>query len=396
MGVNETILGGEERLRESILEVDDIYRPKLIFVAITCCAGVTKEPVEEIVEELKSKVKAKLMDIRAEGFTWYSHGIAHNYLSREFSKLFEEPQRKIPNSINILGIAKEIHHPGNFPTDSHELTRLLSKMGVKVNSVLLQSASLESFQKAPEASFNTFDCPQWGFEMAKAMKERFGIPYGKRFNPLGVTAISNWLREVGEFFGLEKETDKVIEEEYKQIKEVWEEAKRLVKGKMALIDGADPMGIIGRGTAWARMCEDLGMKAIIFNLSPIDIKGVDHHVSFALGEGYDPHIVYSDHAYHRRFSPLHIIKGLGFDIRDVGIYIGDVFPRIIGTWDKPIFDDSNVPRITTTIHCSRQRESPGRRSGFRGAERFAMDVITAVNMAKRGNKPTLTARLRSL
>jgi len=398
---SDVILGGEEKLKEALLEVDKIYKPKMIFVLITCAPGVTKEPVEEIVEEVKDRLKARVMVIRAEGFTHYSTGILHTYIGQKLSELFEKPKKKRHRSVNILGVSKEVHHPGNFPQDSHELERLLAKIGIEVNSVLIQGASLEDFQKAPEAEFNTFVCPLWGYEMAKAMEERYGIPHGKRFNPLGITEISHWLMEVANFFGLEKETKKLIEEEYEKIKDVWEEAKRLVDGKIVLIDGSDPMGYIGRGIALGRMCRDLGMEAIFFNISPIEVRGNIHNVKGAIEQGYDPLVVYSEYAYHRRFSPLHIIEGLGLKFEDISLYLGDVFPEArTKDWDRPIYDPSNSPRVISTVHCGRQGgrkgEHPGRKLGFRGAESFARDVINAVKMARRKNKPTLYGRLASL
>lgn len=396
MNVSDAILGAEDKLKEVLYEVDEIYKPKMIFLVVTCCAGVTREPVEEVAKEMEERLKARIMVIRAEGFTYHCNAAMHEYISHKLSELFEDPKEKIPLSVNILGISKEVHHKGNFLHDSHELERLLKKVGIKVNSVLLEGASLDAIIKAPMAEYNVFDCPQWGFGMAKAMRERFGIPHGLRFNPLGVTAISNWLYEVGEFFGKEKEVKRVVEEEYSRIGDVWEEAKRLMKGKVVLIDGGDPMSSVGRGIAWGRMCKDLGMEPIYFNLPPIEVRGMNRHLELALSEGFNPLMVYADYSHHRRLSPIKVIRELGLDYKDVGLYIGDIYPRVISEWDKPIFDPSNFPRVVTGIHCVRNRKSPGRRCGFRGAERFALDIIAACGMARRQKKPTLYGRVSSL
>lgn len=396
----DVIMGAEEKLKESILEVDRLYKPKIIFVLITCAPGVTKEPVEDVVEEMKERIKARIMVIRAEGFDHYCTGPGQIYLSRKLSELFEEPKKKIPKSVNILGVSKEVHHPGNFPQDSHELERLLNRIGIRVNSVLLQGASVEAFQRAPEAEYNVFECPLWGMSMAEVMKEKFGIPHGTRFNPAGVTEITQWLMEVAQFFGVEEEARKVIQEEYEAIKDVWEEAKRLVDGKIVLIDGGDPMCYIGRGISLGRMCRDLGMEAIFYNISPIEVRGSIYNTKGAIEQGYDPWMVHSDYAYHRRFSPIQVIEGLGLKLEDVALYLGDVYPRALSSWDEPIFDPSNSPRVISTVHCSReggrQGDVPGRKVGFKGARAFARNVINAVRMAQRKDKPTLYGRLGAL
>ncbi|MDY6861769.1 MAG: nitrogenase component 1 [Thermodesulfobacteriota bacterium] len=393
----DAILGAEDKLRDGIFEVDRMYRPKLISVIVPCCTGIIKEPVEDIVEEVKDQINAKILAFRIEGFNHYDCGALNVYLSAKFAELFEEPKRKIPKSVNILGVTKEVHAKGNFPEDSQELERLLNKMGLTVNSVLLQAATVEAFERAPEAEFNALICPQWGYPMAKTMMDTYGVPHGSGFNPLGIAAINNWLMDVAEHFGIEDKTQKVIDEEYNQIKDVWEEAKRTVSGKIAFIDGGEGLGNVGRCIAWGRMCADLGMDPIIFNICPIELKGKFHHVAFALERyGFDPKIVYWNYPHHRRLNPLRVIKEIGINMDDIGVYIGDVFPRTVATWEEGIFDPSVAPRLITATHINKNRESPGRRAGFRGAARFARDIIDVNKMARRKKKPILDARVGAL
>jgi len=389
----DTILGAEEKLREAIREVDKIYKPKMIFILVSCCAGVIKEPVEEVAEELRKEISSDILVIRAEGFTHHSANRIRNYISERLATLMKEPKKKIHNSVNLLGMSKEIHYRGNYTGDSIELERILNSMGLRVNSVLFQGASLEELERAPEAQFNCLICPEWGYPMAKVMLEKYGVPHGKKYYPLGITLTKEWIMEVGEFFGIRQKASEVIEAEYEKIRDIWERAKKLVQGKIALVDGGDPQSSVGKAILWSRMCEDLGMRPIIFNVPPIEIKGSIYQVSFSLDNGYDPEVVYSDYSYHRRFSPFQVAKELGLSLDDVGVYVGDVYPRTMSDWDKPFFDPANVPRVITTTHCSRHRGFPGRRSGFRGAEAFARDVINNFKMARRKEKPTLSGRL---
>ncbi|TDA68270.1 MAG: hypothetical protein D9V47_08460 [Clostridia bacterium] len=397
MRARDTILGAEEKLREAILQVDKIYKPRVIFILITCCAAVTKEPVKDVAEDMEPQLGAeRILVCEAPGFIHYAAGLINMYISRTLAELFEPPQRKIPNSVNILGITKEIHHQGKFPDDSNELERLLNKVGITVNSVLVQGATVDDFKRAPEAEFNTIVCPQWGYPQATEMLDRWEIPHGKGFNPLGVSAISHWLREVGEHFGIEEKVEGLIAEEYEQIKDIWEEAKKAVSGKIALIDGADPMSSAGRTIAWARLCADLGMRPIIYNVPPIEIKGKVHHAMFALEYGFDPEVVWSTYAFHRRFTGWKVMKELDLKPEDIGVYMGDVFPRATvdrDDWNKPYFDPSNVPRVISATHINKNRNSPGRRAGFTGAARFARDILNANRMAERNTKPTLYGRL---
>ncbi|MDO8723927.1 MAG: nitrogenase component 1 [Syntrophales bacterium] len=397
LGPSDVILGAKDKLEQAIIEVDQVYKPKVICLTITCAAAVTKEPVEEVVSSLQNRVKAKILIFNVPGIKNYAAGFNRVEIAGGFCKLLKPPEKKIPNSVNILGMAKEVHHPGKFLHDSHELERLLNKVGIRVNSVLLQSASIDDFERASEAEFNTFNCPQWGYPLAKYMKDHYGIPCGTQANPLGVTAISRWLREVGSFFKIEEKVEALIQEEFNAIKALWDEAKDLVTGKIALIDGGDPMSAVERPVAWGKLCSDLGMRPILYNVPPIEIKGIPYEASIAFrNAGEDFEVVYSDYAYHRRLTPWKVIEALGLKLEDISLYLGDVFPEQKAEWNTPIFDASNSPRLVSTTHCTRNKNRPGRKVGFKGAEAFAKGVINAVKTSKRWDRPTVYARLGGL
>lgn len=394
MRQTDVFLGAADKLQAAILEADREYKPKIIFLMVTCCAGIIKEPVEEVAASVQSEVGAKIVIMRVEGFKHYCGGWMRPYVSEVVARLMEPPAKKIPRSVNILGVSKEVHSRcGKFPMDSNEMERLLDRVGLSVHSVLLQGARYEDIRSAPEAEFNALDCPEWGMPYAERMEREWGVPYGKSFLPIGVDAISRWLMEIGEHFGLEKETRQVVKEESDRIMPLWEQAKRMVEGKIAFLDGGEGTGNVGKCLAWSRMCAELGMRPIIFNIAPVEIKGTEQHVKFNLREKFDPEVVAYHYTYHRRLSAMDVIEGLGLDIDDVAFYTGDVFPDAIADWDKPIFDPSNSPRVVMATHCARHRGGPGRRVGFRGAERVAMDVIQSVRMATRKNRPTLQGRL---
>ncbi len=400
MNRSDAILGGEDKLRASILEADRMYKPRVMFLAVSCCAGVIQDPVEDVAREMEPLVGAeKIVVMRLEGFCHYATGEANVYGARRLAEeLMEEPKKKIPRSVNILGQSKEVHYKGaGFLEDSMEMGELLERLGLTINSVLLQSVTLEAYKRAPEAEFNTLICPQRGLPMATYMEDMWEVPHGKRFNPIGVTPTINWIMEVAEFFGLEREAREMIDEEYSRIKDKWEEAKRLVEGKIALVDGGDAMTSLGRTIAWSRFCVDLGMHPVIFNIPGIEAKAKFHHALSALGEGFDPELIYLDYAYHRRISPMTVIEGLGLNFDDVGLYMGDVYPTaMVKEWTEPIFDPSNSPRLDTCSHVNRQRGSPIRRTGFRGALAIATDIINAIGMAKRKAVPTLYGRIGAL
>ncbi|TDA69521.1 MAG: hypothetical protein D9V47_05275 [Clostridia bacterium] len=397
MRENDIILGGADKLREALFEVERVYEPKLIIVLFSCATGMIRDPIDEVVEEVKGKIKAKVVTVDGMGLRNWACGIGYEPGPAALGKLVDPPKHKLKDAVNIVGVTKEIYHVGRFINDTHEYVRLVQALGLKVRAVLWQGATVEDLVGAAEAEFNAIDCPQWGYPLAKTIYEKYGVPHGTKALPLGVEATRRWMLDVARHFGLESAAERVFAEEYARIKDVWEKARTLVEGKLALIDGGDPMGAAGRCLTWARLASELGMRPVIFNIPPLELKGKIHHVNFALADGNDPEIVWtSEYAYHRRLQPWRVLERLGASPDDVGTYVGDVFTRAMAKEGKPVFDPSNSPRVMLTTHMSRRAGSPGRRVGFVGARSFAEDIINTVAMAKKRVKPSLRGRLAGL
>ena len=95
----ETVLGGNDRLRDTILEVDRNYHPELILVLLSCVSGIIGDDVKGEIFHLKNtdQVKADMVVADTSGFKhrdfrdWIETAIKnviHNYKHPEDYKPF--------------------------------------------------------------------------------------------------------------------------------------------------------------------------------------------------------------------------------------------------------------------------------------------------------------------
>ena len=215
------------------------------------------------------------------------------------------------------------------------------------------------------------------------MEEMFGTPHLKHCIPMGIESTSGWIRELAGFFGKEEQAERLIQKEVEELLPLYEKARKLVNGKIALIEcGRSSMTAFARPMALARMLTELGMIPYLFGLHPLELKAKKMDLDYFFSEGFDPQIISGSYAYQQPVNINHIIEDLGIDENQYVYFTEDVFPMARGGY----FDASNIPRVESGVHLRRAINAPGRGIGFRGTKALVQNVIEAVNAAKKKNQ----------
>ncbi|MEN9217968.1 MAG: ferredoxin:protochlorophyllide reductase (ATP-dependent) subunit B, partial [Gloeomargarita sp. DG_2_bins_126] len=95
-------------------------------------------------------------------------------------------------SVNILGITTlGFHHQH----DVRELTKLLNDLGIQVNVVLPQGATVAEIARLPQAWFNLVPYREIGLLAAQYLQQAFGLPLVQTA-PIGVMAVAQCIREI--------------------------------------------------------------------------------------------------------------------------------------------------------------------------------------------------------
>jgi len=401
MSERDAILGAPDKLKKAILEVDEVYRPELITVVPACTPGMIGEPIQEVIEDVKPLVKSEVRYLDTPGFKCIDEGdMIRLCMGNYWINLMEEPKQKDKGSVNMVGeyrssVWQEKHGMRcNFPTTYDELNRILKAMGLRLKTVLPQ-APLAELKKAPEAEFNVVICPQWGYILCEEMEERFKIPFSKHIYPLGIESITNYVMAIAEYFGKEKEARALLDKEFAKIRPLWEEAKKLLKGKVALLDSAISMASVNRQLGYGRMLKELGVEKIIFfNISPSEIlgrrEGVEYFVSqTVLGEPYNPMFIWWPTPHAIKLSPIEVMDFMGLKPNDVIYMYGDL------AWyaKAPFIDASNTAQVQSGIHWRRHRNVCSRSIFFTGTIGLLKDIIDALKTSQRKGKWTFYSRI---
>ncbi len=284
------IYGGEDELRGAIQEVDKKYSPDVIFVATSCATGIIGDNTDAIVDELKPSVKATLMSIHCEGFAGeYRSGF--DLVFKELVKLMDAPtpesKAAMKDCVNIVG-GKMGPERTEVDTDVKELFRMLKGIGTKVNAVIAGNCTCDELKIAPSAAVNCALCLDIGYAVGTAMRDEFGTPLNSTILPYGIAATEKWLRGAAVYLGKEAETEAFIQSEYESIHYEYEEAKKHLVGKMAIVEGHDAI----KSLSIAHMLErDFGMRAIICNFHPWSTEARETSIDYLLETGMDPEIL---------------------------------------------------------------------------------------------------------
>ncbi|NQE05510.1 nitrogenase molybdenum-cofactor synthesis protein NifE [ANME-1 cluster archaeon GoMg1] len=242
----DTVYGGEEALKESILQTYERYHPKLIVVITTCQSDIIGDDVKAAINEIKADIECdvvfstgslfpKRRDISVVGTQDVLYAIVDQLLEEKVKE-----QVKEKNSVNVA-----IFSVHGAASEMSEMKGMLEKIGIKINGIYFDgtaATTVEDLKNMPRAELNIVDYPQaW----AILMKEKFGIDYIETFpmslrrpeasSPFGVEGGIKFFTEVAEKFGLEEKAIEVMNEEKRKIEPELKRLRAKLGGKKIAI-----------------------------------------------------------------------------------------------------------------------------------------------------------------
>jgi len=206
----DVVFGGVDRLRETIQGSIEILEADAFFVLSGCTSGIIGDDIVSITDEFREK-GLPVYPIETPGFL----GESYRGYELAFKALLEhivKPGLRQENLVNLFGIMP-YHDPfweGNF----EELTRILEKLGLKVNTFFTRHQGIPEIRNSSSSALNIIISP-WLLKSAeKEYHERFGIPTLRWPGlPIGASDTSAFVRAVAKALGIEEMAEKVIAEE---------------------------------------------------------------------------------------------------------------------------------------------------------------------------------------
>ncbi len=185
---------GVNKLPETLQEVFADHKPDLMVVACTCSSTLLQEDLGALAKSANLPEGETEVLIYAPNPYRVEEDEAANglltLLTRRYAAAALPPTLK--PSVNIIGtISLGFHHK----QDLISLTRMLTTLGIEVNQVFPEGASLADVKRLPQAWATIAPYGEMGQDAAKALEEMHGIPTVLSA-PIGVMATRQWVKEV--------------------------------------------------------------------------------------------------------------------------------------------------------------------------------------------------------
>nr|WDA99007.1 protochlorophyllide reductase ChlB subunit [Gronococcus sybilensis] len=192
--------GSQEKVVDNITRKDKEENPDLVILTPTCTSSILQEDLQNFVSRasVESNADVLLADVNhyrvneLQAADRTLEQIIKFYSKKAIKQNTISTSQTTKPSANIIGAFSLGFHNTH---DIIELKRLLTDLGIEVNQVLPEGASVDDIKSLPSAWFNVVPYRETGILAAKFLKEEFGIPYIDTA-PIGVVEIASFIRQV--------------------------------------------------------------------------------------------------------------------------------------------------------------------------------------------------------
>ncbi|MGK7894681.1 MAG: ferredoxin:protochlorophyllide reductase (ATP-dependent) subunit B [Xenococcus sp. (in: cyanobacteria)] len=194
--------GSQEKVIDNITRKDQEEHPDLIVLTPTCTSSILQEDLQNFVEraQIDAKGDVLLADVNHYRVNELQAGdrtlsqIVEFYINKARKK-DELPQGKTEKpSVNIIGISTLGFHNNH---DCTELKRLMADLGIEINAVIPDKASVHDLKNLPRAWFNLVPYRELGLMTAEYLAQEFDMPYVD-ITPMGVVETARCIRKIQE------------------------------------------------------------------------------------------------------------------------------------------------------------------------------------------------------
>ncbi len=253
MDESNVVFGGEKKLLDCIIEANNEFPDaKGVFVYNTCTTALIGDDGGEVAKLAQEAIGKPVIFFECEGFRGVSqsegHHIGNETIFKELvgsADLVEDH----PYTINIVG-------DYNIKHDEKTFEPLFEAMGCKIITRFTGNVSVDELKVMHKAKLNVVHCQRSATYIADMQQTKYGTPY-VNVTLWGLKEMSDALRTVGSFFGLEAEAERVIETELAKIKPQIEAFKPRLQGKRVFVYQGGP-----RAWHWIELLRELGMEVV--------------------------------------------------------------------------------------------------------------------------------------
>jgi len=192
--------GSQEKVVDNITRKDAEIHPDLTILTPTCTSSILQEDLENFVQraQLDSAGDVMLADVnhyRVNELQAADKTLAQvvKFYLNKAQKNGDLPEGKTEKpSVNIIGPTTLGFHNQH---DLTELKRLMADLGIEINQIIPQGASVHELKTLPQAWFNLVPYREVGPMAAQYLEETFGMP-SVQVTPMGIVETARCIRTI--------------------------------------------------------------------------------------------------------------------------------------------------------------------------------------------------------
>lgn len=191
--------GSQEKVINNIRRKDLEESPDLVVLTPTCTSSILQEDLQNFVNRAKLETNAEVLladvnhyrvnEMQAADRTLEQ--IVEFFLRKENLTEEQKKDKTEQPSVNIIGAYNLAFHNQH---DIVELKQLFSDLGIKINEVIPEGASIHQLKNLPKAWFNVVPYREVGLLTAQFLEKEFGMPYIDTA-PIGIIEIAKFIRK---------------------------------------------------------------------------------------------------------------------------------------------------------------------------------------------------------
>lgn len=216
--------GSQEKVVDNIVRKDGEETPDLIVLTPTCTSSILQEDLANFVDraQMDAHCDVLLADVNHYRYNELQAGdrtlkqIVEFYIKKARKQGSLATEKTAKPSVNLIGFTTLGFHNQH---DCTELKRLMADLGIVVNLVLPEKATVDQLAKIPQAWFNLCPYREIGLMTAEYLQQEFAMPYVD-ITPMGVVETARCIRKIQEVLnaqGAEVNYENFIQEQTRYV-----------------------------------------------------------------------------------------------------------------------------------------------------------------------------------
>jgi len=192
--------GSQEKVVDNIIRKDKEETPDLIVLTPTCTSSILQEDLENFCDRAQFEAKGDVMLADVNHYRVNELQAADRTL-KQIVQFYTEKARKQGNlpegktptpSVNIIGVTTLGFHNQH---DCKELKKLMGELGITVNAVIPEGASVHELKHLSRTWFNLVPYREIGHMAADYLQTEFGTPCVD-ITPMGIVETARCIRQI--------------------------------------------------------------------------------------------------------------------------------------------------------------------------------------------------------